>query len=289
MSAATSRFEVPHAPNDTAPARHQRGDGAVEIEFARRGAATKIVSLYQRNPCRAAFPRADDGEPCLALLLNTAGGLTGGDRAATAISAGAASAATITSAAAEKIYRSPGDDCAVSIALRVEAGAWLEWLPQETILFAGSRLGRGITARVAPTGRLLAAEMLVFGRVARGERWQGGALRERWRIERDGALAWYDAMNLSESDLGAAAGLGGAEAMATALYVGADATRHLELARDSADRASCRAAATLVNGVLLARFIGPARQTRGALAHYIGALRHAAAGLARAVPRVWHL
>ncbi len=117
----------------------------------------------------------------------------------------------------------------------VGEGAWLEWLPQETILFARSRLRRRVTARVAATGRLLAAEMLVFGRVARGERWTGGALRERWRIERAGALAWYDAMRLDGDAIGRPAGFAGAEAFATVLYVGADAERHLPLAREAAE------------------------------------------------------
>ncbi len=265
----------------------QRCDGAAEVAFARRGAATYVARLYHRAPCRVEFPHAATGEPHLAMLLNTAGGLTGGDRVAVAVTAEAASSATITTAAAEKIYRSLGPECGVDVELVAGEGAWLEWLPQETILFAQSRLRRQVTARVAATGRLLAAEMLVFGRVARGERWTGGALRERWRIERAGDLAWYDAMRVDEAAIGHHAGFAGAEAFATVLYVGADAARHLALARAAADAASCRAGATLVNGILLARLVGAATDTRAALAHYVGTMRHAAAGLAPHAPRVW--
>jgi urease accessory protein len=265
----------------------QRGDGAVEIAFARRGAGTHISQLYQRTPCRVQFPHAEAGGPALAMLLNTAGGLTGGDCVATSVTAAAAASVTMTTAAAEKIYRSLGRDCTVAVDLAVGDGAWLEWLPQETILFDGARLRRNILARVAATGRLLATEMLVFGRVARGERWTNGAVRERWRVERAGELAWFDAMRLDGDAIAAPAGFGGAEAFATALYVGADAERHLTLAREVTDAASCRAGATLVNGVLLARFIGAAPGTRAALARYIGALRQVSAGLPARAPRVW--
>lgn len=288
MSAAISRSEIPSSA-DIPAATLQRVDGTIEIGFARHGGGSAVSHLYQRNPCRVEFPKAEAGEPALGMLLNTAGGLTGGDRVSMRIEAGADSAATITGAAAEKIYRSLGADCDVTIELAAGDGAWLEWLPQETILFARSRLRRTIAARIAGTGRLLAAEMLVFGRVARGESWTGGMLRERWRVERGGALAWFDATDLDERALAAPAGLGGAEAFATALYVGADATQHRHLAREAMDSASCRAGVTLVNGVLIARFLGAAVETRAALAAYIGALRRAAAGLLPQAPRIWNI
>jgi urease accessory protein len=287
MSAATSRFEgVPELARYP-KASLQRCDGALEVAFARRGAATAVARLYQRNPCRVHFPHGEADGAALAMLLNTAGGLTGGDRIAIGVTAEAAASATVTSAAAEKIYRSLGADCSVTIDLAVGDGAWLEWLPQETILFEGARLRRSVSARVAPTGRLLAAEMLVFGRVARGERWRTGALFERWRVECAEAPTWYDAMRLDGDMLDRAAGLGGAEALATAIYVAADAQRHLPLARETTAGASCHGGATLVNGMLVARFIGAAVPVRAGLVDYVAALRHAAAGLPAQAPRAW--
>ncbi len=291
MSAATSRFEFSPSPleGEGSGGGLQRCDGAADIVFARRGVETHVSRLYHRTPCRVEFPHAAAGEPALAMLLNTAGGLTSGDRIAMTVAADAASSGTVTTAAAEKIYRSLGPDSDVAIDLVVADGAWLEWLPQETILFARSRLRRRVTARLATTGRLLAAEMLVFGRVARGERWTGGALRERWRIERAGALAWYDAMRLDGDAIDRPAGFAGAEAVATALYTGADAARHLSLAREVTEGKNFRAGATLVNGLLLARFLGDAVAVRAGLAHYVGALRHAAAGLPARPPRAWQI
>jgi urease accessory protein len=287
MSAATSRFEVATAPTHLSAAPLQRGDGAVELALARRGAATHAARLYHRAPCRVQFPHAPANEPMLAMVLNTAGGLTGGDRVSIAVSAEAAASATVSTAAAEKLYRSLGPDCVVTVDLNVGDGAWLEWLPQETILFDGARLRRSLSARVAVTGRFLAAEMLVFGRVASGERWTRGSLRDKWRIERARELAWYDSMCLTGEAVAHPAGIGAADTLATAAYVGADAARHLPLARDLTDDLPCRAGATLVNGILLARFLGSAVAVRASLAHYVAGLRHGAAGLPTRPPRAW--
>jgi urease accessory protein len=289
MSAATSRFEVATAPTHLSAALLQRGDGAVELAFARRGAATAVARLYHRAPCRVQIPHAPANEPVLAMLLNTAGGLTGGDRVSIGVSAEAAASATVTTAAAEKLYRSLGPDCVVAVDLTVGDAAWLEWLPQETILFDRARLRRSLNARVAATGRFLAAEMVVFGRVASGERWTSGSLRDKWRIERARELAWYDSMSLGCDAIAHPAGLGASEALATAAYVGADAARHLALARNLTDDLPCRAGATLVNGILLARFLGSAVAVRASLAHYVGELRHGAAGLPTRPPRVWNI
>src|SRR5215469_14189595 len=183
MSAAILRYEARHAPQEeTAPAALQRGDGAVMVAFARRGNASVLADLYQRTPCRVLFPQAPDGEPPTAVLLTTSGGLTGGDRVSIVAEVGAGAAATVTSQAAEKIYRSLGPAAAVRVELKVEEGGWLEYLPQETILFDGARLERRTSASVAPGGRLLACETLVFGRFAYGETFTRGLLHDGWRV-----------------------------------------------------------------------------------------------------------
>jgi urease accessory protein len=291
MSAAISLFEIaPALLSDTAAPALQRGDGAAEIGFVRHGRDSMLSHLYQRAPCRVMFPNTDPGEPPLAIFLTTSGGVAGGDRLRFSVAVEAGAAATIATAAAEKIYRSLGADSAVSVELRIGEGAWLEWLPQETILFDGARLRRGIEVSLAPTGRLLAAEMVVFGRAARGERFRRGLLAESWRIERGGRLAWYDATRL-DGDVGAIidrpAAFAGADAFATVVYAGADAARHLGLARELAAAASCRAGASLVNGLLLGRFLGDAASLRAALGHYVGGMRQPAAGLAPHLPRQW--
>jgi len=178
------------------------------------------------------------------------------------------------------------------VTLAIEEGARLEYLPQETILFDGARLCRRTSAAVAPGGRLLACEMLVFGRKAHDESFGRGRLYDSWQVKRGGRLAWADALALDgdiAARLGDPFGFAGAEAMATALYVGDDAESHLPVARALAESGACRGGATLLGNVLLARFFGaPAQAVRADLARYLAALRHAAFDHPARLPRVWH-
>ncbi|HXA70082.1 MAG TPA: urease accessory protein UreD [Stellaceae bacterium] len=273
------------------PVFFERCDGACELRFARRDGVTSLAHLFQRAPCRVLFPNSPADDLTLAALLTTSGGLAGGDRVRISVGAEEGAQAVVTTQAAEKIYRSLGPDTRIDIALTVGPDAWLEWLPQETILFDRARLARRTTAEIEPGGRLLAAEMIVFGRTARGERLSAGLLHDRWSVRVAGRLVWVDALRLEgdiASRLDAPAGFDGATATATAIYAGADAASLLPLARALALDSDSRAGATLVDGILLARFIGrDARVLRADLARYLGDLRRAAAGLPARVPRLW--
>lgn len=270
----------------------QRGDGAAELVFARRGPATALAHLYQHDPGRVLFPRPDPGDPMSAVLLTTSGGLAGGDRLRISVAAQAAAVASVTSQAAEKVYRSLGDDCYLSATLDVGPEAMLEWLPQEAILFDGARLRRRTEAQVAPGGRLLACEMLVFGRAARGESYTSGFVLDTWRIRRGTRLIWADALRLDgdvTAQLARPTSFDGARAMATVIYVGDDSASHLEAARTLLESAETKAGVTVVNGVLLARFLGrDAAAVRRDLMGYLGGLRNAVAGWPPRLPRVWY-
>jgi urease accessory protein len=298
MSAAILRYEAgpsykAGAPRLAEPVRGslQRGDGAADIVFGRRGERTALVDLYQRTPCRVLFPRPDaDGLP-VAVLLTTSGGITGGDRIRIGVELNEGAEAVVTTQAAEKIYRSLDTDAAVTVGLTVGAGGWLEYLPQETILFDGARLDRRTEARLAPDARLLACEMVMFGRLARDEALTRGKLHDAWRIRRGDRLVWADALRLDgdiATLLAAPAGFDGARALATALYVGDDAESLMPLARELAEGGESRGGASLVNGVLIARFLGPRPElVRRDLMRYVTGLRQGA-GRAPSLPRVWH-
>ena len=268
----------------------ERGDGAAELVFAGRGPGGGLAHLYHSDPCRVLFPRAEPGQPPTAVLLTTSGGLTGGDRLRVGLAARDGAAVTVTSQAAEKIYRALDEDCRIDIDIDVDR-AWLEWLPQETILFEGARLRRHTRLNATSDSRVLASEMLVFGRTARGESFASGLLHDGWRVYRDGRLVWADALRL-EGDVAATlarrAAFDGARAVATALYVAGDAAGHLDRARALLEAAESRAAATVVNGVLLARFVGrDAAAVRRDLIAYLCGLRQAAGGWPPRLPRVW--
>ena len=265
---------------------HQRARGGAELHFARSGSATRIAHLFQASPARFLFPDPEPGEPPLAALVNTAGGLAGGDAVTLDLRVGPAASAILSTPAAEKIYRSLGPVTRIDVKVEVEAGATLEWLPQETILFDRARLERRIAVSLAADARLLFAEMLVFGRQARGEVMRSGLVRDLWRLHRGGALLWADGVSM-EQDLSARLqdrfGFAGAEAMASLLLA---MPSPLEPMREALRDAG--AAASLVRpGLVVARWLGDAVAVRGALGAAICRLRAQALGQPARLPRLW--
>ena len=288
---------------NSAALTHERACGAARVEFkAGPDGRTVLADLYQRAPCRILFPEPEADDLVQAVLLTTSGGLTGGDRVRVDVDVRAGARATVTTQAAEKIYRALAHDtpAQIDIGMTVEAGSWAEWLAQETILFDGARLRRRFQAEVSREGRLLAVESLVLGRTAMGECFDTGFLHDAWRIRRDGRLIWADALHMAAdiTDLRAARfGFGTAVACSTIVYVGDDVARQLAAARkllgDSTilrdNPVSITGAATALDGLLLVRLLAddPA-ELRGAVMELIGGIRHCAGGLRPCLPRVWH-
>ncbi len=262
-----------------------RSDGRVHVGFASTGLAT----LYQRSPGRVLFPHVERGDIDQAVLLNTAGGLTGGDRWSAELDVADGARALFTTQAAERIYRALDDDARVETRFSVGAGAWAEWLPQETIVFEGARLRRRLEIDLAAEARLLAVESLVFGRLASGERITRGLLHDSWRVRRAGRLVWADTLYL-EDDIAAVMARGatfaGARAMASVLLAVPDAERHLDGVREIVGEAG---GAGLVSGLLLCRLLDsdPAAMKRR-LTALIARLRRDAGGLPARLPRVWN-
>jgi urease accessory protein len=274
---------------------HQRVDGEARIAFRRRAdGVIALADLYQRAPCRVLFPTTEAGEPLQAVLLTTSGGLTGGDRTRVSVSVEPNARATVTTQAAEKIYRALPDtgDAVVQVEMQVGDGAWAEWLAQETIVFEGSRLRRLFAADVAATGRLLAVESIVFGRTAMGEFFNSGMLHDAWRIGRAGRLIWADALHLDGDIQRLRAmpfGFGTSVACSTILYAGADAPQQLVEARRLLSDCALSCGATSLDGIMLVRIMADdASELRVAVMKLIAGIRQAAASLPAQLPRVWH-
>jgi urease accessory protein len=274
---------------------HQRVDGAAQIGFRRApDGKTVLADLYQRAPCRVLFPTTENDEPIQSVLLTTSGGLTGGDRTRISICVDTDAQATVTTQAAEKIYRALPDtgDARVEVDMQVSDGAWAEWLAQETIVFEGSRLRRSFTADVAASGRLLAVESLVFGRTAMGESFNSGLLHDVWRIRRGGRLVWVDALHLEgdvQKQRTAPFGFGRCIACSTVLYAGADASLQVNLVRQLLGDCDLPCGASVLDGILLVRIMADsAPQLRAVVMKLIAGIRQAAASLPARLPRVWH-
>ena len=264
---------------------HQRARGVLRLSFKRRGNATVLGDLRQEGCLKARFPRADPPAWPGAVLLNTAGGIAGGDRLETCVEAGPGTAATLASQAAERVYRAlPGSSAHVCNAVRVAEGAALEWLPQETILFDGCALRRHLHIDLAPDAWFVAAESLVFGRTAMGEEVRHAALHDRIDLRRAGQLILRDAIRLD----GAAAELldrpaiaRGARAVATLLHAAPDAALRLDALRTAL--APFDAGASAFDGLVLARIVAPdGVRLRQAVTTGLNILRRG-----RTLPRVW--
>ena len=271
-------------------------DGVAALSFKAGRDGTVIGDLYQRDPLRLLFPRHVEGEPLTGVLVTTSGGLVGGDRLNIHVSSQRGASGRVLAQAAEKVYRSTGADSRVRIELRGETESWLEWLPQETILFDSSRLRRRTEIRAAPGARILCGEMIALGRAARGERMRQGLLHEAWDVYLDGRLAWSDVLHLNsgiERVGDAAAGLGGAHACASVLYIGDDAGQHLASARELISETAeepLRAAASRLGDILVVRWLGPdGARLRDAYGRFWAAFRHHLAGYPPIMPRLWQI
>ena len=271
--------------------------GVAEIELTKKDNATRLAHLYQHNPLRVLFPTPDPHDAALAVLVTTSGGLVAGDHLSIDVRAGPGTVAHVATSAAEKVYRSTGATTGIEQIFSVGPGAWLEYLPQETILFDGARLRRHTTVNVAPGAGFLGGGIIVFGRRARGEVFTGSLLHERLELGRDGALAWGDALHL-DGDVARLmadpACLANAAACATLLLAPpqGDPRPFVERARLVQRQFAApglHVGVTAVNGVAVGRWLAadPA-VLRRAFVDLACDWRQAAVGLPARLPRLWH-
>ncbi|MCC6735942.1 MAG: urease accessory protein UreD [Bauldia sp.] len=262
----------------------QRARGAARVSFVTTPRGTMLGQLFQDGAAKIRLPKTF-GPGAEAILINSAGGLTGGDRLSFAVDVGAGAAASITTQACEKIYRSLGGAAVMDVRLDVGPGGRLDWLPQETILFDRAELGRRVDVHLAPGATFLAVEAVIFGRRAMGETVAEGGLHDRWRIRQADRLVHADDIRMS----GAVAALGqrsavlaGAGAMANLVYIAEDTSRHTDAVRLALGE---RGGASAWNGKLVARVVADdGLELRRRLIPAIMALRGG-----RPLPKAWQL
>lgn len=260
-----------------------RARGAVRFGVHLADGVTRRGDLHESGSLRVRFPSPEDGG-LSGVFVNTAGGIAGGDHFDIDIRAGEGSRLTLTTAAAEKVYRAPGGAAELSIALKAEAGAHLSWLPQETILFDRARIARRIDIDLAEDASLLLCEIVVFGRSAMGETMQDGEFTDRWRLRRGGRLVFAETIRL-DGDIGAKlarpAFAKGGVAIGTALIVPGDAAL-VERIREASETFGGEVGISCWNGFAMARFCAQdAARLRADMMTVLGR----ASG--SALPRLW--
>jgi urease accessory protein len=263
--------------------RHQRADGTARIAFRGQGGITVLEHLYEEGAAKIRLPRTSPRAE--AILINTAGGLTGGDRLAWRVDAYRGARAVVTTQACEKIYRSlEGEPASVETMISVGSGAQLHWLPQEAILFDRGALRRSLDVELAPDASFLGVESIVFGRQAMGEKVTYASFHDRLRIRRDGRLVYADNLHLNgpvSSLLARPAIAGGGGACAIIVHVAPGAERRIEPLRESVSGI----AASAFDGKLLARLI--AGDVYGLRQKLVPALELLSSG--QGLPKAWAL
>lgn len=268
------------------PPAMQRTRGRAEVTLGPAPDGARLINLHQSGSAKAMLPRIHGPAPEV-VFLNTAGGLTGGDRMRFAVTLEAGARATATTQTAERAYAASSGVAGLEVALTLGAGAALDWLPQETILFQRSALAR--ETRVALTGdaRLLMVETVILGRKAMGETLTDIAFADRRSVTRDGRPVLVEPVEITATDLagaGQAAGLNDAIALSTLALVAPGAEDALGALRGSLRSEGVAAHASAWDGKCVARFMAadPA-PLRRALAAAITTLRGGP------LPRVWQL
>ena len=260
-----------------------RAIGRISLAVAAEAGRTRRTRVHEEGSLRVRFPNTDPGE-CEAVIVNTAGGIAGGDRFDLDVEVGAQARLSVSGAAAEKIYRTHGPDSEIAVRLDVGPGGVLHWLPQETILFDRTRVTRRIDVDLAQDASLVLAEAIVFGRSAMGEALNQGKMVDRWRVRRDGRLVFAETLDLQGAvaqQLSQKAVAGGAAAIATLLVIPGDDTV-AAMVRALEDRFCGEVGVSAWNGIAVARFCArDGAALRRDLVSVLGAL-----GLG-ALPRLW--
>jgi urease accessory protein len=178
-------------------ANRQRARAEARASFARVGARTAPERLFETGGLRWRFPRSLS--PCEAAIVNTGGGVAGGDSYSVSLMLSEGTEVEATTPSAERIYRSDGPAASIATRLVLKPRARLFWLPQETLMFEGARLERRLDVDTSGEGAFIVAETLVFGRLAMGERRIDATLRDSWRVRRDGRLVFADETRLEHA------------------------------------------------------------------------------------------
>jgi urease accessory protein len=259
-----------------------RAHGLIDLSVSARGGRTGRRHVVEEGSFRVRLPDVS-GPESEAVILNTAGGIAGGDNFSIAIEAGPGAQLAVLTAAAEKVYRAIDAASQMTVRLSVAAGADLRWLPQETILFDGAKLHRSIEVDVATGGSLVMAESTVFGRSAMDEIMDRGEVVDRWRIRQDGRLVFADTLRLRGEIAGLlarpAAG-GGATALATVVIAPADEAV-AERARECLASCTSEAGVSAWNGIAVVRLCG--RSAADLRRDLVSVLNH----LCGTLPRLW--
>lgn len=257
------------------------------LGFEQRGNRTVLAHRHHQGPLVVQKPFYPEGETCHVYIVHPPGGVVGGDRLTVSVDVAARAHALITTPGSGKLYRSAGPVAQLKQHITVEAGGYLEWLPQDTILFSGCEVDMQTRIDLQPGAAFIGWEILCLGRPHSGETFVAGKCRQRFELWRDGQPLVLERSHLVGSAplLDATWGLQGNPVTATLLATPAKADL-LTAARDAvSDRGF---SATLLDDVLVCRYLGKqGMQARNVFSQVWAAIRPGIMNKPSCPPRVW--
>ena len=261
----------------------QRARAEARGWFARVGKRTEPQRLFETGGLRWRFPRSSN--PCEAAIVNTGGGVAGGDSYVLSLSLSAGAEVEATAPSAERVYRSDGPAAAITTRLELASGARLFWLPQETLMFDRARLERRLEIEAAGEAEFIIAETLAFGRLAMGESRIDASVRDSWRVRRDGRLVFADETRIDHAGatLERKAAGAGARAVSTIVASAPNIEARLPDLRAALDagRPGVESGASAFDGLVVARLLAASSERLRA------ALVAAIVALGGRKPRLW--
>ncbi len=261
-----------------------RAVGRIALTVDAAHGPTRRQRVHEAGSLRVRFPNHDAPGNLDAVIVNTAGGMAGGDSFNIDVKVAAGAGLTVTTAAAEKVYRSLAPDTEIVVKLDVGEAGKLAWLPQETIVFDQVRLRRSIDVDLEPGANLLLAEAIIFGRSAMGETVSQGKLSDRWRVKVGGVLAFAETVRLDGAiaqNLARRAIAAGGVAVASILKI-PGGEKDVAAVRAIANNFHAEVGVSAWNGHAVARLVAPSGDVlRRDLVAVLSALHSAP------LPRLW--
>jgi urease accessory protein len=264
----------------------ERAHGTARISFDRSRGRIRLADLAQSGSAKVMLPRSASDCP-EAVFLNTAGGLTSGDRLQFGLDLGTDTRVTATTQTAERGYKCLNGPAHLTINATLGTGAHLDWLPQETILFENCHLIRDTHIALAHGASCVMSEIVVLGRRAMGESPTRARLFDRRMVTLGGRPLWADALRLDANvlaDAGQAAILDGNFAFAVLAFLGAGAESAAAPLSNLPPTSGVQTAVSGWNGRCIARAMAP---DLWILKQWLG--RAIAQLTARPLPRVWQM
>ncbi|MBA1146472.1 urease accessory protein UreD [Ectothiorhodospiraceae bacterium WFHF3C12] len=278
------------APAGRAGARGHGWFAKLRMGFAPRSDRTVLAERRHEGPLRLLRSFYPEGAPCHSYLIHPPGGIVGGDELDIRVRVEPGAHGVVTTPAANKFYRSAGPLARQHQTLRVEAGGALEWLPQEQIVYESARVESLTRADLAEGAAFISWELTCLGRPAAGEGFETGLFRQRLELYRDGRPLMLERNRFEGGSavMQGAWGLGDNGSLATLVAVGADAGLLADV-RERLDALGLRAAATLMDDLLVVRWLG-GRAPDGwrVLMAAWSTLRPALLNRPACEPRIWH-